>query len=93
MGLAMAGLVRFLGDSPLRIAVKLLVVSFLVGVVMATFGWDPLDVVRAIREMASRIWALGFNAIEDFAGYVVLGAGIVVPAFLILRLLSLRKAQ
>ena len=34
---------------------------------------------------------MGFEAIERFFGYFVLGAVIVVPAFLILRLLNYRK--
>ena len=89
----MASVVRFLGDTPLRIALKLLVVSFLAGVVMSAFGWDPLDVLRMLRDLAERMWALGFGAIEDFAGYVLLGAGLVIPAFIILRLLSLRKSS
>ncbi|MBN9270207.1 MAG: hypothetical protein J0J15_08165 [Mesorhizobium sp.] len=42
----MSALTRFLGDSPLRILVKLLVVSFIVGLVMNAFGWSPLDVWR-----------------------------------------------
>jgi hypothetical protein len=35
----MSAITRFLGDSPLRVALKLVVVSFLVGLVMSAFGW------------------------------------------------------
>jgi hypothetical protein len=34
---------------------------------------------------------MGFAAIDRFVGYFLLGAAIVVPAFLILRLFSYRR--
>ncbi|WP_157018674.1 DUF6460 domain-containing protein [Mesorhizobium xinjiangense] len=82
---------RFLGDSPLRIALKLIVVSFLVGIVMSTFGWSPMDVFYGIRDFFIDIWRMGFSAIDRFLGYLLLGAAIVIPAFLILRLISYRR--
>lgn len=87
----MSALTRFLGDSPLRVLLKLAVVSFLVGLVMSAFGWSPLDIVHGIREFLLAIWNMGFRAFGHFAGYLMLGAAIVVPAFLILRILSYRR--
>lgn len=87
----MSGLTRFLGDTPLRVFIKLLVISFLVGIVMHAFGWSPFDVLYGIRDFFLDIWHMGFRAIDRFLGYLLLGAAIVVPAFIILRLLSLRK--
>lgn len=87
----MSGFARFLGDTPLRVFIKLLVISFLVGVVMSAFGWSPLDVFYGIRDFFLDIWHMGFRAIDRFLGYLLLGAAIVVPAFIILRLLSYRK--
>lgn len=82
---------RFLGDSPIRVLLKLIVASLIVGMVMATFGWSPFDVLYAAREFFVRLWNMGFSAIEQFAGYILLGAAIVIPAFIILRLLSYRR--
>lgn len=82
---------RFLGDSPLRVFLKLVVISFLVGVVMSAFGWSPFDVAEAIRDAVADVWNMGFSALERFFGYFLLGAAIVVPAFIILRLLSYRR--
>lgn len=87
----MSTLARFLGDSPFRVFLKLLVVSFLVGVVMSAFGWSPLDIVEAVRNSVMRIWTMGFATVDRFLGYMLLGAAIVVPAFIILRLLSYRR--
>jgi hypothetical protein len=82
---------KFLGDSPLRVLLKLLVVSFLVGVVMSAFGWSPWDVLDWVRDTALRVWNLGFSTVDRFFGYMLLGAAIVIPAFLILRLFSYRR--
>lgn len=87
----MSGISRFLGDSPLRVFLKLLVVSFLVGIVMSAFGWSPLDIADTIRDAVLRIWNMGFATVDRFIGYLALGAAIVVPAFIILRLLSYRR--
>ncbi|MEI5681583.1 hypothetical protein G6N74_03975 [Mesorhizobium sp. CGMCC 1.15528] len=87
----MSGLTRFLGDSPLRVFLKLLVVSFLVGIVMSFFGWSPYDVFYQIRDSILQLWNMGFRAIDRFVGYFILGAAIVIPAFLLLRLFSYRK--
>ena len=87
----MSALARFLGDSPLRILLKLVVISFLVGVVMSAFGWSPVDIIYGISDFVLEIWYMGFRAIDRFMGHLLLGAAIVVPAFLVLRLLSYRR--
>lgn len=87
----MSGLTRFLGDTPLRVFLKLLVVSFLVGVVMSAFGWSPFDVLSWVEDTLLRIWNMGFATVDRFVGYLLLGAAIVIPAFIILRLLSYRR--
>lgn len=87
----MSALTRFLGDTPLRVLLKLIVVSFLVGIVMATFGWSPQDVLNGFINLMLDIWDLGFDAFYRFGGYLMIGAAVVVPAFIVLRILSLRK--
>ena len=87
----MSGLTRFLGDTPFRVFLKLVVVSFIVGLLMSAFGWSPLDVAEGARDMVLRIWSMGFAALGDFVGYLLLGAAIVVPAFFILRIVSYRR--
>ncbi|MER8951298.1 DUF6460 domain-containing protein [Mesorhizobium sp. M0833] len=88
---ALSALNRFLGDTPLRVILKLLVVSFLVGLVMNAFGWSPMDVLYGIRNFFIDLWNLGFHAIDRFLGYILLGAVIVVPAFILLRIANFRK--
>ena len=87
---------RFLGDSPLRVLLRLLVISFIVGLVLSTLNIDPLDVFDWIERLVRRIYGMGFAFFEDALEYLVLGALIVVPLFLLMRLFRLgggRRAE
>lgn len=82
---------RFLGDSPLRVLLKLLVVSLIVGMVMSAFGWSPMDVFYGIERFFMNLWNMGFRAFDRIFAYILLGAAIVIPAFIIIRILNLRR--
>ena len=82
---------RFLGDTPGRVIVKLLVVSLIVGFVMTIFGIYPMDLVYGIRHFVLDIWNKGFDALGRVGDYLILGACVVIPAYIILRLLSYRN--
>ena len=85
----MSALTRFLGDTPLRTVIKLAVASFLVGAVMVFMNWHPADVFAWLRHIALSIWDMGYLWIE----YLALGAAVVVPLFLVIRLLSYRSPR
>ena len=82
------GFYRFLGGSPLTVAFRLVLLSILVGVVLAAIGFDPWNIVHSIRLLLQRIWDLGFDAINWVWRYFLLGAVVVVPIWLITRLAS-----
>ncbi|SIQ03707.1 hypothetical protein SAMN05880590_101920 [Rhizobium sp. RU35A] len=82
---------RFLGDSPARTIVKLIVVSLIVGFVMTVFDVRPWDVFYGIRDFVLDLWHRGFKALGAVGDYLVVGATIVIPAFVILRILSYRR--
>ena len=82
-------LTRFLGDTPFRVFIRLLVLSFIVGLVLATPDIHPFEIFSWLERVTRRIWEMGFEAIERGLGYLLLGALIVVPAFLIMRVLKL----
>ena len=82
------GLSRFLGGSPLTVALRLVLLSVLVGIVLAAIGLDPWNIVASIRRLFEWIWNLGFDAINSLWRYFLLGAVIVVPIWLISRLFS-----
>ncbi|MNL54207.1 hypothetical protein D3C87_1775170 [compost metagenome] len=81
---------RFLGDTLARTVVKLLVVSLIVGFIMTIFGIDPLDIVDGIRNFFLEIWYRGFAALGRVGDYLLIGATVVIPVFVILRLLNMR---
>ncbi len=81
-------LTRFLGDTPFRVFIRLLVISFIVGLVLATLDIHPFEIFSWLERVFRRIWEMGFEAIERGLGYLVLGALIVVPAFLVMRVLK-----
>jgi Family of unknown function (DUF6460) len=79
------GLNRFLGGSPLAVAFRLILLSILVGVVLAAIGFDPYNIIRSIQLLFQRIWNLGFDVVNWLWRYFLLGAVIVVPIFLLSR--------
>ncbi|MEM8749830.1 MAG: DUF6460 domain-containing protein [Pseudomonadota bacterium] len=87
------GLTRFLGDSPARVFVKLLILSLIVGVVMSTIGWSPRDIYQGVVNFFQRLWNLGFDAVFSSLEYLLIGAAVVVPVFLVLRILSFRSPR
>ena len=82
---------RILGDSPVRLLVRLLVLSFAVGVVLTALGLEPYDIVNSAIRFGQRIWNMGFAAIADVADYLIVGAAVVIPVFILLRLFAYNK--
>jgi hypothetical protein len=82
---------RFLGDSIGRTIIKLLVVSLIVGFVMAIFGLTPWELIYNFRDFVVHLWRQGFSALGHVGDYLMLGATIVIPIFIIIRLFSYRK--
>jgi hypothetical protein len=80
------GLYRFLGGSPVAVVFRLVLLSVLVGVVLAAIGLDPWNIVYSIRRLFQWIYDLGFDAINGLWRYFLLGAVIVIPIWLLSRL-------
>jgi len=80
------GLTRFLGGTPLSVAFRLVLLSILVGVVLAAIGFDPYNILHSIQLLFQRLWDLGFDAINWLWRYFLLGAVIVIPIWFLSRL-------
>ena len=80
------GLIRFLGGSPLAVAFRLILLSILVGVVLAAIGFDPYNIIRSIQLLFRRLWDLGFDTVDWLWRYFLLGAVIVIPIWFLSRL-------
>jgi hypothetical protein len=86
------GLNRVLGDTPGRTIVKLVVVCIVVGFVMSTFGLYPMDILNWLQRSIHDLWRNGFAALGRVGDYLILGAAIVIPVFIVLRILNWRKS-
>jgi hypothetical protein len=84
---------RFLGGSPLAVAFRLILLSILVGVVLAAVGFDPWNILRSIQLLFRRIWDLGFDAVNWLWRYFLLGAVIVIPIWFLMRLFGTPRAR
>jgi hypothetical protein len=82
---------RFFGGPPLAVLAKLVLLSVLIGVVLSTFGFDPWNIIDSIRRLLRAIWEMGFDAFHWLWRYFLLGAVLVVPIWLILRLVRSPK--
>ena len=87
------GLYRFLGGSPLSVAFRLILLSILVGVVLAAIGLDPWNILTSIRRLFQSIWDFGFDAINWAWRYFLLGAVIVIPIWRLSRLFGAPRGR
>ena len=78
---------RFFGGSPVGALVRLILVSILVGVVLSAFGLDPWNILPSLKRFVLDIWDMGFDAIRWIWRYFLLGAIVVIPIWLIMRLM------
>jgi hypothetical protein len=77
---------RLFGGSPGMVLLRLVLLSILVGVVLSALGLDPWNIIPSLRRLVMMIWNMGFDAIEWLWRYFLLGAVIVIPIWLIVRL-------
>jgi hypothetical protein len=82
---------RFLGGSPLGVLIRLIFISLLVGAVMAFLGLSPQALYESAVRFLRSITGLGFGAVREVGQWIVAGALIVVPLWLISRLFAARR--
>jgi hypothetical protein len=87
------GLTRFLGGSPIAVAFRLILLSILVGVVLAAIGFDPYNILHSIQLLFQRLWDLGFDAVNWVWRYFLLGAVIVFPIWLLSRVFGSPRSR
>jgi hypothetical protein len=84
---------RILGGSPLVVLVRLVLWSVLVGVILSAIGLDPWNIVTSMELLVRNLWAMGFDAVEWLWRYFLLGAVIVIPVWLIVRLIRAPRGR
>ena len=86
-------LTNFLGGSPASVALRLIVVSFIVGMVLVTFGFEPADIIDSFMRLAHRLVEFGFTDVRQIGRILATGALVVGPVWIVLRLLNSRRAR
>ena len=84
---------RFFGGSPLGVLGRLILLSILIGFVLHAFGLNPYNIVASVRHLIESIWDLGFDAVNWLWRYFLLGAVIVIPVWLIMRLVNAPRGR
>jgi hypothetical protein len=83
----------FLGGTAPTVAVRLLVVSFVVGLLLAMFGFDPESIYERFVELVRHIVEFGLTDLRHFGRILLTGAMVVVPIWFVLRLMDTRRAR
>jgi Domain of unknown function (DUF6460) len=84
---------RLFGGSPGRVVLRLVFISFVVGIVLSVIDLRPWELIEWARDVILHIWNLGFEAIEKVGTYFVMGAIIVFPLWLLSRFLKLGRGE
>ena len=75
-----------MGGSAGALVVRLAFASILVGALMSLLGFDPASLVRGIWRRIDEVFDLGWGAVIQVGRWLVYGAVIVVPVWLVMRL-------
>ncbi len=86
----MSNLNRFIGGSPASVLAKLIFLSLLVGAFMAFLGVTPLRLIEGLFDWITSILDLSLDTVKEIGLWVLYGAVIVVPLWLLSRLFGRR---
>ncbi len=79
----------------IRTVFLLLTASFLVGAVLTLAGISPLELweglARGVYQLAERFLETGWSTVRTALIYIAVGAIVVVPVWLVIKLFSMRR--
>jgi Family of unknown function (DUF6460) len=84
---------RFFGGPPLSVIFRLILLSILIGVILQVLGLDPWNIFDSLRRLVLRVWDMGFDALRWLWRYLLLGAVVVVPIWLIVRFMRVAQGR
>ncbi|MBL4802131.1 MAG: hypothetical protein JKY45_09565 [Emcibacter sp.] len=79
-----------MNKSTLHVIWKLVIVSLLVGLALDFFDISPADLIHDIPETVGRIYDTVIGVFEWGGKYVLLGAIIVVPIWILMNLTTIK---
>jgi hypothetical protein len=84
---------KIFGGTPLAVLGRLVLLSILVGVILSALGLDPFDIIHSIERLIRSIWNMGFDAFRWLWRYFLLGAVIVIPIWILMRLFNAPRGR
>ncbi len=85
-------LARLVGGSPLGVFVRLVLLSIVVGFIMVHTGLDPWKMfqhlLNVLKDLVEYIREHGLEPLQEIWQYFLLGAAVVIPIWLLIRLMS-----
>jgi hypothetical protein len=77
---------RMFGGSPIAVVGRLVLLSILVGIVVQTVGLDPMNIIQSMEIVARQGYAIAVEGARHAWQYFLLGAAIVAPLWVVVRL-------
>jgi hypothetical protein len=84
----MSNLNRFLGGSPGSVLAKLIFLSLLVGAFLAFLDITPFGLIEGLFNWIGSVLDLSLETVKEVGLWILYGAVIVVPLWLLSRLLG-----
>lgn len=81
-------LTRFFGGPPLWVLAKLVMLSVVIGVILAVLGLDAWAIIHGLEDLFYSLFDNLWDAIDTVLRWFLLGAVIVFPIWLIMRLMK-----
>lgn len=78
-------LTRFFGGSPGWVLLKLILLSVVIGVLMAVLGIDAFSLLNNIERLFRSVFHNAWDAMHALLRWFLLGAVIVFPIWIVLR--------
>ncbi len=83
---------RFLGGPPLAVALRLLLLCLLVGIILSALGFDPGNIFSRFFQLIPWIWNISWDAVFSLGTWLLLGAMVVVPIWVVIRVLRTTRS-
>lgn len=74
------------GNQPLKMIIKLILMSLFVGFVLKILGITPVGLFEWAVETVAHVINISFNSVDIVIGYVITGAVVVIPVWLFMRM-------
>jgi hypothetical protein len=86
----MSNMNRFIGGSPASVLAKLIFLSLLVGAFLAFLDITPFGLIEGLFDWVRSVLDLSLDTVKDVGLWILYGAIIVVPLWLLTRLFGQR---